>query len=333
MDDFASAAMMKVLDAGLRRLGLEPPPAVPAGAAHVRLDQKRAAVAAAVAQGGLACLPRLGAGVHAHADDPTHRALAAARDGHELLARWRRLERYIHSAHRTEVTPLGPGAAAVAHLPRAGGPPPSPAEDLVVLGVLGALLEAIGASCVDAAIDGVSVLPAADEAALARLAAAGRTGRWTLRWVEGPRGSGDGGDRPREGRTDPPPRRRRAPSPAHAPGDLCDRLDWPGTAHRCAALWLADPLSPPALADAAASLGLSARALQRALAAHGLSWSSVTAEARVRAAAWWLLETDRSIAECGFLAGYSDQPHFTRDFGRRIGLAPGRYREHFARRG
>jgi transcriptional regulator GlxA family with amidase domain len=53
----------------------------------------------------------------------------------------------------------------------------------------------------------------------------------------------------------------------------------------------------------------------------------------VRAAAWWLLESDRSIAECGFLAGYSDQPHFTRDFGRRIGLAPGRYREHFARRG
>ncbi|MEI7446674.1 MAG: helix-turn-helix domain-containing protein, partial [Burkholderiales bacterium] len=81
------------------------------------------------------------------------------------------------------------------------------------------------------------------------------------------------------------------------------------------------------------ALGTSSRALQRTLAAAGLSWTAVTGEARVRAAAWWLIESDRSIAECGFLSGYSDQPHFTRDFGRRIGLAPGRYREHFARRG
>ena len=68
------------------------------------------------------------------------------------------------------------------------------------------------------------------------------------------------------------------------------------------------------------------------LAAHELTWSKVVAQARVRAAAWWLVETDRPIAETGFLAGYSDQPHFTRDFGHRTGLAPGRYRELFARR-
>jgi transcriptional regulator GlxA family with amidase domain len=56
------------------------------------------------------------------------------------------------------------------------------------------------------------------------------------------------------------------------------------------------------------------------------------AEARVRSASWWLLETVRPIAEIGFLAGYSDQAHFTRDFGRRVGLPPGRYRSEFTPR-
>ncbi len=57
----------------------------------------------------------------------------------------------------------------------------------------------------------------------------------------------------------------------------------------------------------------------------------MTAEARLRSASWWLLETTQPIAEVGFLAGYSDQAHFTRDFGRRVGLPPGRYRSGFSR--
>lgn len=79
------------------------------------------------------------------------------------------------------------------------------------------------------------------------------------------------------------------------------------------------------------ALGVSGRWLQRALAADGLRFSDLLAEVRVRAAAWWRIETSEPIAAAGFVAGYSDQPHFTRDFGRRTGLSPGRYREHFAR--
>ena len=36
------------------------------------------------------------------------------------------------------------------------------------------------------------------------------------------------------------------------------------------------------------------------------------------------------LAEVGFLCGYADQAHFTREFRRRVGLPPERYRRAFA---
>ena len=77
----------------------------------------------------------------------------------------------------------------------------------------------------------------------------------------------------------------------------------------------------------ARELGLAPRTLQRMLARDGLSLTTIVAEARVRAAAWWLLNTGVGLAEIGYLCGFCDQPHFTRDFLRRVGLTPARYRE------
>jgi tRNA A37 N6-isopentenylltransferase MiaA len=50
---------------------------------------------------------------------------------------------------------------------------------------------------------------------------------------------------------------------------------------------------------------------------------------RSRMAAWRLLETQASLAEIGFLSGYSDQPHFTRDFRQLVGITPAQYRKDF----
>lgn len=77
---------------------------------------------------------------------------------------------------------------------------------------------------------------------------------------------------------------------------------------------------------------MSPRSLQRELSRAGTHCRAMLAELRGRAAAWWLLERDAPIAEIGFLCGYADQPHFTRQFRDRVGMTPARYREAFTRR-
>lgn len=319
---FASAAMVRVLVAGMRDLGLVPPPdAARAGdrsgpVATVSLQLKREVVASAVAQGGLACLARLGRGVHHHRHDPTHAAFASARSPADLLARWQRLERYIHSRHRCEVLDLRPGRARLRHVARDGAPPPLPAEDLVVLGLIAALLEMAGCRDVRARAGSVEVLPRADEAALARAAARGTTAQWQLAWrTESGGGTGAA--------VASPPRWQPSLD------DLVPPSTWPAVLADSARLLVADLAHPPTLPALAAALQRPRRSLQRALAEAGLGYAPLLAELRCRAAACWLLRTSAPIAEVGFVCGYADQAHFTRELRRRVGMTPARYREAF----
>ena len=215
---------------------------------------------------------------------------------------------------------MHPGGVLLRHLSRAPGAAPSAPEDLVVLGLLLALLEANGLLDVEAEIEGQRVFPEASESVLQRLSQRAQAGTWQVRWRP-----------PAPALAEPPARPRPAQAHAHVPTHLCAALPWPEIAHRCASTVLDDLMRRRTVGDVAHDIGTSARSLQRALAVAGLSYSAVLAEARLRAAAWWLLESLLPIAEVGFLSGYADQPHFTRDFGRRIGLSPGRYRESFAR--
>jgi AraC-like DNA-binding protein len=379
VSDFASAAMVRVLVQGMRELGLQPPAeaaqvaAEGARGATVHLALKRSLVASAVAQGGLACLPLLGRGLRRHRHDPTHRALASARSVDDLFARWQRLERYIHSRHRCEVVDLRPGRARLRHVPRAGTTPPLPAEDLVVLGLLAALLEELGLDGVRAHAGGVVAYPRADAAGLARAAAAAATAEWELAWrgevgaqsglrnqrragaaaTVGAAGNADAAGATGAtavagvtGATDPavaatttgPPGEAGTAGTAGtawhpAADELVEFADWPSPLADCARLLLDDLMHPLPLPALAAALDWAPRSLQRALARTGLGYAPLLAELRCRAAACWLLRSTAPIAEVGFVCGYADQPHFTRELCRRVGMTPARYREAFAEAG
>lgn len=79
----------------------------------------------------------------------------------------------------------------------------------------------------------------------------------------------------------------------------------------------------------AGELGVAPRTLQRRLGCAGLSFTELLAEARSRAAAWWLLHTADPIAGIGFVCGYADQSHFTREPQRGVGMPPAAYRQAF----
>lgn len=313
--DFASAAMLRVLAQGMRELGMDPGPvalSASARSATVPLREKRELVGAALRQGGIGCLALLGRGLHRYAHEPTHSALVSARDAPDLFARWARLERYIHSRHRIELLALTEDHARIAHLSRPGFDAPLPAEDLVVLGVLVALLEAIGASGVSARIGDVAVYPQPDHSRLADAAEQRHTAVWSIAWTATSRSA----------RSD---RGRQAPGP-----ELAAPQAWPEHARRSFSVLCADLMNPKTLPALAQAQGEAPRSLQRSLSRAGLSYSELLAQARCSSASWWLTRTAAPIAEVGFISGYSDQPHFTRDFRSRVGVTPLGYRSAFS---
>ncbi len=314
MTDFASAAMLRVLDRGLHELGLQSPlaaAAAPAGqafgrGAHVAIDAKRALVSAACAQGGLACLPLLARGLRHFGDEPMLQALAGAATAHEMFERWMRLERYIHARHRLvrAEAAVADGEVRLLHLGRRPGWVPLPAEDLVVLGVLSALLEQMGLHAVTATAGGAAAWPQPDGGALQRAAQAGTTRQFRLCWQPAAA-----------------PPRCQAGLPVHADAH------WPALVQKVFERLRDSVMSPPTLPQLAQQLQRPARSLQRHLAAAGWSRNSLLAEVRLRMATAWLLHSSVPLAEVGLLSGHADQAHFTREFSRRMGVPPARLRQ------
>ncbi len=313
-ENFASAAMVRVLARGMASRGFRLPTlAGELTHATISLDLKRAVVKAAIEQGGLACLPLLGRGLHDLAMEPTHLALTAGRSAASMFVRWQRLERFIHSQHRIQLLSLQSSSALVEHVHKDHGPQPLPFEDLVVCGVLCALLEANGLEAVQAMANGVALFPNPDPAGITACVQQAQTAQWTLSWQ-------DLGTRTNA-------------LDLSASWALTSPATW--TQLACAVGDLIARRLPELLPlDAAASeMGLSRRSLQRALASEGLQYQQLLSEVRFRLAAWHLLHREMPIAEIGFVCGYSDQAHLTREFNRRVGVPPAKYRSLFGLNG
>ena len=80
------------------------------------------------------------------------------------------------------------------------------------------------------------------------------------------------------------------------------------------------------LASVARALDVSARLLQRRLAAEGLIFRAVVDDARRELAKQYLADRDQSLANIALLLGFSEQAAFQRAFVRWTGVTPGRYR-------
>ena len=81
------------------------------------------------------------------------------------------------------------------------------------------------------------------------------------------------------------------------------------------------------LPGTAASLGVSARTLQRRLQAQGLSFQDVLDEVRHRSAEHYLADRRLQLSDVALLLGYSEQSAFNRAFKRWTGRTPRQWRE------
>ncbi len=297
MSDYASAAFVGLILRRMAAAGIALPADLqvamtPGGPPQVTLDLKRRLLAHACDMAGPAFILQVGQGIHAIPSDPTLDVLRRAGDPTGLLDRWARLEKYHHSHHRVEVLQAGEGMMRLRHR-SLRGPAPLALESLAVLGLLVALLQAIGCDGIEADLGDAPALRK-DRAVLAALPAGPVD--WHLRWQSVQS----------EKRIRPPAQ--------------------PGLIEQLYLLLDDDPVRLWPIAAMAGAVGLSTRDLQRRLRRQGASYSGILRDARVRRAARAMLDTPGSLAEIGYAAGFADQAHFTREFRRILGASPAEWR-------
>lgn len=312
MRDFASALVVSMVRQAMADQGVVLPQGMAFKGGSVDAGAKRALLATVLEREGPVALLRVADAVPAFAGHPVARIFAGAASADDVIARWLRIERYFHSRHRSRLLDAGRGRVVMEHFDSRGGTP-TKGEDLVVAGLQLGLLRWCGTDAVQLIFMGANGEP--DWLAFDRGDYRGRkiggaaTRTWQLRW---------GAFRPA--------RPTSAPALDGATRTLDGRaLDHPLAAKLFADI-AADPAVTPPLAQRASELGMSPRTLQRRLGEIGWSLRRITAAARAEVAARLLSETETPIALVGLLAGYSDQPHFQREFVKALGPTPAVYR-------
>lgn len=296
--DFASAAMMRLVAAGLSRQGISVP--VPTSAtAHVPLKAKRDVLNAVFAHHGPLAILSIADAAPSMAPEPVVQALRQAKDLPDLLDRWRRLERFSHGRHRIKSERCGADSFRLTHQARDDGPPPTLAESLLVLGLLAVLSETIGSTAVTLADSSGAVWRS--------------LGKWHIPDVA-------------EGIGSAILTATGKPSSVTATTNGWD----PDPVTKLRKRLAADPVRRWTVASLAAETGASPRTLQRRLTERSISFSRLLSEARVQVAATHLCKANGpGLAEIGFIAGFADQAHFARTFSRAVGTTPSGYRTDF----
>lgn len=301
MDEFASSAMIKLMMKGLEDQGLQIPSFDRSDAeAHIALTRKTDLAATLLDLHGPLSLLAIGQSIHNVEEDPLLIALKMAKSPIDLIERWLRLERFSHSRHRTRILEAQTNSLLIEHHAPNHSRQPSQAEDLLVMGLIVALIDTTQITGLEASFtcpDG----PCFTQSGWREGSRLDSYARLRLKW------------QPRA----PQEERQHALTKTH------------NASERIKMHFKQDPGKSWSLAGISREIGMSSRSLQRALAREQTNYSHLLLESRLACASKALVETNRGLSEIGYSSGFSDQAHFTRNFGRIVGTTPSRYRKSF----
>jgi AraC-like DNA-binding protein len=282
--------------------------------AHAPVGYKRDLLEVLWQSGGAAALLSIGQELRDVEFDPMWRGAMRAASPAVLLDKWRRVEVFGHSRNRVRIAKAGARGFTFQRYSVPGHSPPTMPENLLVCGVIIALLEEIG--CRGLVCD----MPDRDGAVhriyqkkTFKIPGRGETlatASWEISWrAFASRPSDD--DVP-----DPPSLSLPAQCDAKAKT----------TIETVTRLMATDTARQWKLAELARECGLSARSLQRRLGEGGLNFSKLVRMVRVHEACRLLKARDASLTMIGFCAGFSDSAQFSRDFRASTGMTPSDYR-------
>ena len=282
--------------------------------AHVPVHYKRDLLAIIWRKAGAAALLSIGQGIRDVEFDAMWRGAMRAASPVVLLDKWRRVEVFGHSRNRLRINMANETQASFTRYSVAGQSPPTTPENLLICGVVIALLEEIG--CLGLYCDmpdsGGSVLRIYDNENFkvpgdgAGLA----TATWDIGWQA---------FSPRHDEVEMP-----EPPPIALPV-TCDTKAR-ATIEAVTRLMAADTARQWKVSQLARENGMSTRSMQRCLGQGGLSFSKLVRAVRVHEACRLLKDSDAPITMIGFCAGFSDSAQFSRDFRASTGMKPTDYR-------
>lgn len=296
--NFASAVMMRLVAAGLRKQGIDIAQPKAKGA-HVPQPQKREVLMRLWQQHGTSAVLRLSDAAPDMPAEPVVLALRSATSIPDLLERWRRVEVFSHGSHRILSRRCHSDCFQLQHVGRSASAAPSIPESLLVLGVITRLAELTCQHPLTVQLSGGQVIR--------------RDGHWQTVDLD----AWDQAITITQTSTK---------IVQHHP--KTDRTELVAV---CKDLLLNDPVRRWSVQDLAAETGVSTRTLQRRFSEQDETFSGLVSKTRLEKAALYLCENDGpGLAETGFLAGYTDQAHFSRSFAQNVGTTPTEYKLNFA---
>lgn len=242
--------------------------------------------------------------------DPLWRVALNSATVDVLFHKWRNFEAFAHWKNRLQIKQIAEHRAYFRRY-AVEGDEPTEAENLLLCGVMIALMDAIGCRALSCEMptenpssmriyrDGNFVLP--DKTGLI-------SNTWELSW---------------EGFEPQHVLQNEAPTAS----DVFGQKEELRTIAPAMDQLTRDPARQWKLSELAEACAMSQRTLQRRLTEAGYSFSQLVRAVRVHEACRLLEQLDLPITVIGFCSGFCDSSHFSRDFNASMGMTPTNYRE------
>ncbi len=308
MTNFASSALFNLIAGQLKSQGLEA--AKPIGfEGKTEAVSKRDLLNVAMRSLGPSSIFKIGQALKTVDFDPTLEVLLNACDGHDLIDRWTRLERYFHGRHRVRVINQSSLGVTLEHF-STDESLPTTGEDLVISGLIASLLQLVGCRQLTVRI-GQALTPVMQNDAFVssddgweNLQKTGDTRIWQFEWIE--------------------ERNQSSAIPSASQNDGTSENN--SIVDRVTQMLGSDPGRNWKIDTAATIIGQSKRSLQRMLQKENETFQKLLRRSRAEAAASMILSGRSDYAEIGYASGFADQPHFNREFKLRYNMQPSEYR-------